>query len=180
MERELAIYVSAASELDPECELVGQLLAEIPRSLRWRIRRTPGPFQPSNPDLEGLKASDFYLILMASDIYAPVGVEAQCALHEHLPLFAYRKLSAIPSPATAHFVHHVGIVWQPYQTAVEFARRFERELIEQLVGGTPGYGLQVADVDDLLARLEALKEPAAFRGTEERRGAGRGGVILEG
>jgi len=179
MEGELAIYISAAPELDQECELVGQLLAEIPRSRRWRIRRTPAAGEPGNPDLVGLASSQFYLILIASDIYAPVGVEAGRAQREHVPFFAYRKMSAVPSPATSHFVYHCGIEWQPYQAPEEFVRDFELRLIEQLVQGTPGYGLQVSDVEDLVARLAALKEPAAYREPEARRGAGRGGVILE-
>lgn len=179
MARELAIYTSAASELDPECELVGQLLARIPRSLRWRIRRTPGPFEPGNPDLGGLSQSQFYLILMASDIHAPVGVECRAAIKGHLPTFAFRKMSAVPSPGASYFVHHCGLQWRPYQTPLQFIRQFERLLIGRLVEGTPGYGLQVSDVEDLLLRLEALEEQEAQPGSEERRGAGRGGVILE-
>ena len=41
MDRELAIYVSAAQEMDRECELLGQLLAELIPAVRWTIKRTP-------------------------------------------------------------------------------------------------------------------------------------------
>ncbi|MBC7239453.1 MAG: hypothetical protein H5T71_05080, partial [Chloroflexi bacterium] len=71
--------------------------------------------------------------------------------------------------------------WQMYQSPQEFIRLFERDLITRLIEGTPGYGLDLADIEELSRRLKALDEAdekAQSEGGEERRGAGRGGVIL--
>ena len=184
MSDELTIYISAAPEMDAECELVGQLLAEVPRSRRWRIRRTPGVHEPGNPDLVALAESQFYLILLGGDVYAPIGLEASRALQADLPVFAHRCLGYPPAPATSHFAHNVGLRWQSYQTPAEFARAFERQLVTQLIAGTPGYGLLISDIEELMARQEAFEAQArdgeALPESEERRrGAGRGGIILE-
>jgi len=179
MENELSIYVSAASEMDAECELLGRLLAAMTKSTRWTIKRTPGIHEFANPDLESLAASDFYLILMGTDITAPIGVELRAAQHASLPLFAYRCSEGIATPAAAFFVHNVGVAWKSYASPKGFVRDFERRLIARLVEGTPGYGLNLDEIQDLSRRLDALRaqgdeDPA----TDGRRGAGGGGVIL--
>jgi hypothetical protein len=178
MEKELSIYVSASPEMDPECELLGQRLAALPKSIRWLIKRTPGRHEYGNPDLVALQRSQFYLLLMGTDIVAPVGVEWLAAQKAGLACFAYRNASAITTPAASFFIHNTGLNWEAYKTPQEFIRHFERALIEQLIKGTPGYGLEVADLEHLSAQLKALEEDAPGPSSEERRGAGRGGVIL--
>lgn len=178
MLKELSIYVSAARELDAECELVGRLLAEMTKSIRWTIKRTPSVYEHANPDLVALAESHFYLILMGSDIVAPVGVELQAARQGQAHIFAYRHLEATPTPAAAVFLRDAEVSWQGYHTPEEFAQHFERALITQLIAGTPGYGLDLSDIEELSRRLQALEEGEQEPETDERRGAGHGGIIL--
>jgi hypothetical protein len=83
-----------------------------------------------------------------------------------------------PLPAAAFFIHNAGTDWQRYQTPQEFIRRFERSLVSQLIEGTPGYGLSLGDIEELTQRLHTLDEAESATSGDERRGAGRGGVIL--
>ncbi len=180
MAAELSIYVSASAEMDAECELLGQMLAHMGRSLRWTIKRTPGPHEVGNPDLEALTNSHFYLILMGTDITAPIGVEWRAAQEAGVTTYAFRNVERVTSPAAAVFVHHINARWVPYHTPHEFVRLFERALIDRLLEGTPGYGLDLADLEELARRkqtLEQEEEQGQAEG-EERRGAGGGGVIL--
>lgn len=177
MPRELGLYISAAAEMDAECELVGQLLARIPRSVRWKIKRTPRSFEFGNPDLEQLRQSQFHLFLVGMDIQAPMGVEWEAAHREQLFTLAYRNIETLASPAAAAFVRESGLAWRPYKSSQEFIQMFERDLITRLIEGTPGYGLYLEDIEELAQRLRALEEPGKGA-AEERRGAGRGGVIL--
>lgn len=177
-QRELTIYVSASPEMDAECELLGQVLAGMAKSVGWNIKRTPGVGESANPDIEVLHRSQFYLILLGMDIMAPVGVEWLAAREAGITTFAFRNISRVPSPATAFFIRNSGIPWEQYQTPQEFIRRFEPSLITRLIEGTPGYGLHLSDIEELSARLKALQGEKAEQGGEERRGAGRGGVIL--
>ncbi|MBC7317038.1 MAG: hypothetical protein H5T70_11510, partial [Chloroflexi bacterium] len=156
VEKELGVYISGSSEVDAECELVGRLLAEMTPSVRWVIKRTPRSFEHVNPDLAQLRRSQFYLILLAVDITAPMGVEWQAAKQGGLAIMAYRHSGVIPSPAATIFARESGLRWQMYQSPQEFIRLFERDLITRLIEGTPGYGLDLADIEDLSRRLKAL------------------------
>jgi hypothetical protein len=178
MEKELAIYVSAAPEMDAECELLGQLLATLPKSVRWTIKRTPGPHELGIPDLEALSGSQFYVILLGMDIMAPIGVELQAALEERVLTMAYRSRRVAPSPAAAYFAQNAPVEWHWYDTPQEFVQQLEKRLITELISGTPGYGLGLSDLEELSARLRALEKEADSAEDDERRGAGRGGVIL--
>ncbi len=178
MDRQLAIYVSAAQEMDHECELLGQLLADMIPAVRWTIKRTPTSHENSNPDLEALRHSQFYIILMGTDIVAPVGVEWMAARKAGLPVFAYHNAAAAPTPAGAVFMRDAGITWEDYKAAQDFIHHLERALIVELLRGTPGYGLHLNDIEDLSARLKRLDEGEQRQEGDERRGAGGGGVIL--
>jgi hypothetical protein len=178
MSKELAIYVSAAPEMDAECELLGQLLAGLPKSVRWTIKRTPGPHEASNPDLEALRSSQFYVVLLGMDIMAPIGVELQAAAEERVLTMAYRSRRMAPSPAAAYFAQNAQVQWQWYDTPQEFVQHLEKRLITELIAGTPGYGLDLADLEELSTRLKALEGEGEGAQDEERRGAGHGGVIL--
>ncbi len=178
MENELAVYVSAAHEMDAECELLGQLLADMPKSIKWVIKRTPGPYERGNPDIEALRRSQFHLILLGLDVTAPIGVEWRAAQEAGLAAFGFRNTGRTPSPAASVFVRDSGMSWQDYQTPLEFIRAFERALIGQLIEGTPGYGLGLKEIEELSQRLASLDEGAEKPDDEERRGAGRGGIIF--
>ncbi len=179
MATELAIYISAAPEMDPECELLGQRLAGLTPSVRWSIKRTPPPGEYANPDLEALARSQFYLILLGQDIMAPMGVEWNAAQAQGLEILAYRSSQRTPTPAAWVFARQAKVVWHEYDTPLQFAQDFERRLIRMLIEGTPGYGLSLQEVQQLAERLqeEQTREPSKPEG-EDRRGAGQGGVIL--
>ena len=178
MEKALALYVSAAPEMDAECERLGQLLAEMTPAVRWGIKRTPASHAYANPDLDALRDSHFYLILMGTDIVAPIGVELRAARQASVPIMAYRKADALTSPAAAVFLRDSQLAWQAYGNAHEFVRHFERALIARLIEGTPGYGLALTELAELSQRLAALDGAEEVTEADERRGAGRGGVIL--
>ena len=180
LEKELSIYVSASAEMDAECELLGQLLATMPETIRWVIRRTPSIHKAANPDLKKLAQSHFYVILLGMDITAPVGVELNAAKAAHLVSFAYRCTKNPSSPAAAVFARNADVDWHLYKSPQEFIDHFERALVTQLLEGSPGYGLGLQELEALAERLERLEgeEGREEAEDEERRGAGHGGVIL--
>jgi len=174
---ELSLYVSAAAEMDAECELLGQLLANLPRSARWTIKRTPPVEELANPALDLLSAATAYVILLGADLVAPMGVEWEASEAAGLARFCYRRRDRAPSPAAAFFVHESGVAWQPYAAPGEFVAHFERALIKELVRGTPGYGLDLRAIEELVEHLREIEQQERPE-SETRRGAGQGGVIL--
>jgi hypothetical protein len=176
MDVELALYISAAAEMEAECESIGRFLAEEQRSIRWRIRRTP-LHQELNPDNQAIAASQFYLILLGTDVFAPMGVEWSAAGRAGVVTFAFRNVEKVPSPAATYFARNMGITWQDYKTPGEFITMFERTLLTKLINGTPGYGLDLSTIENLASHLRTLdshKQPD----DSQLRGAGHGGLIF--
>ncbi|MGI6368346.1 MAG: hypothetical protein ACOX2L_08350 [Anaerolineae bacterium] len=174
--RELGLYVSASPEMDPECELLGQTLAQLTPSVRWQIKRTPAATDKVDVDWGALAAADFYVLLVGSDITAPIGVESRAAAQRAIPTFAYRNSEAVPSPALVAFVRQTPIDWTPYGNPQAFATDFHKRIIHKLIDGTPGYGLPLEEIQSLAAMLSEQQEVSTE--SDDRRGAGRGGVIL--
>jgi hypothetical protein len=67
------LYISAATDLDYERDLLGRLVTEIPVTLGWHIRQSPS--RGESPDLEAVTHVDLHLLLLGSDIRAPFGLE---------------------------------------------------------------------------------------------------------
>lgn len=181
--RELALYVSAATEMDAECELLGRMLASMSRGIRWSIKRTPGPFDPLPLDLDALRRSDFYLLLLGMDAVAPIGIEWREARQHVAQCYFYHCHTRIPSPSATHMLRNEGIRWTPYDTPQAFIQHLELHLITELIQGTPGYGLDMDDIRALTERLAEIKDAAeggetSTESDDRRRGAGHGGVIL--
>jgi len=175
--RELSLYVSASPEMDPECELLGQMLAQLTPSVRWQIKRTPPAHDKTDPDWVALETADFYVLLVGRDITAPIGVEYVAAQEHGIPAFCYRNRAATPSPALSAFMRQIRTDWQSYETPQAFASELRKQLVRRLIEGTPGYGLSLQEIERLAAELREVDEDEQG-GTESRRGAGRGGVIL--
>lgn len=174
---DLTLYISAAQEMDAECEAIGKLLAGLLPKVRWTLHRTPAGRGNLNPDLRALHESNLHLFVLGADIVAPLGVEWREAQHAKTPLFLYRAVERAASPAASYFLHHSGAHWTRFRSPADLVRRFERQLIAELVAGTPGYGLGLDEIESLTERLEKLHtEPQAD--DTEARGAGLGGVIL--
>lgn len=174
---DLTLYISAAQEMDAECEAVGQFLAGLLPKVRWTLHRTPTGRGNLNPDLRALHACDLHLFLLGADIVAPLGVEWREAQHVKTPLFLYRAATRTLSPAASYFLHHSGAHWTRFQDTADLIRKFERQLIAELVAGTPGYGLGLDEIESLTERLGRLPAEPQTEDSEAR-GAGLGGVIL--
>lgn len=182
MDKEISVYVSASQEMDAECERIGQLLAGITRTSRSTIRRTPSPHDAANPDVDALVDSDFYIVILGTDLVAPMGVEWQAAQRAGVRTLGFRHAEASPSPAMIDFLRRTEFVWEDYRTPSEFVRVLEKTLLTRMIEETPGLGLDLQDIEEISARLKALEEKEgaaeAAEAPDERRGAARGGIIL--
>lgn len=67
------LFISAASDLPDERELVGHLVTEIPVTLGWQLNLTPMGKNAENKDL--ILDADYHLIIFGEDIRAPIGYE---------------------------------------------------------------------------------------------------------
>jgi len=78
-----------------------------------------------------------------------------------------------------HFMRHNRFAWVTYHSPLAFRSTLERTLLRRLLDGTPGFGLDLSDVEQIAARLKELEgQDEEEQGPDERRGAGSGGIIL--
>jgi len=172
--RPVTIYISAASDLMAEREALARLIAELPVTLAWHIAQTPVASADAL-DLEALHATDMHLLVMGSDIRAPVGLEWHVARRTHRTSVAFLKRGIPRTPAGQVFKNGAGVVWQPFTDAADLSRQVQRVLAEHLVRHAPLYALTPAE----MAQLEALPTAEApTEGSARGEEAGHSAVIL--
>ena len=136
------------------------------------------PFSEVEGSVQAAKAYDVHVILVGKDITAPIGVEWRTAREQRIHTSAYRSLQATPSPALSAFIRHADSEWRGYDSPQAFASDLKQRLARQLIDGTPGYGLSLQEIEALALVLRDTNGDDHVASGEERRGAGRGGVIL--
>ena len=171
--RPVTIYISAASDLMAEREVLARMIAGLPVTLAWRVMQTPVS-EADSLDLEALQSADLYFLVMGSDIRAPVGLEWRTARRSGRPVAAFLKRGAARTPAGLVFIKDVGVDWQPFKDAEDLRRRVQRVVVEHLVRYAVLYGL----APDEVAQLEALPSDSASDASSQGSETGRSAVIL--
>jgi hypothetical protein len=173
----LLLYISAASDLRAEREILGRAVTEVPVSLAWRVVHSPGRDQPVDPD--AVAQAGVHLLLLGSDIRAPIGLEWWLALRAGRHPVPFLKQDALRTPAGEGFVRFVRerAVWRTYCDGADLRPQFLDLLAGHLMERAIHYRLSPLE----LARLEewraGLKSAPSLAG-EVGRGAGESGVIL--
>ena len=182
MTRRLEIFISAGPDLEEEREAIGEALAKLPVSLGWVIKRTPHRGEPLAPALEDIRACDFYVFLLGTDITAPAGVEWNAAQRAGKTPFAFLK-EVNRTPAAQAFISAVRAAWTSFHSPQELAVRLQRALAQGILGRAEKVGLSLVERETLAAFIERLErgevpEKAPQILGRETGGAGEGGVII--
>ena len=102
---QILLYISAAGDLIPEREALSQAVVEIPVTLGWRIIQSPYKGEPVNPD--AVTAADVHLLLLGSDIRAPIRLEwLYSRRFGRLPVL-FLKQDIQRTMAAQNFMHHI-------------------------------------------------------------------------
>lgn len=181
MSRPLRLFVSATPDLEAEREVIGQVVARLPVTVGWEIKRTPRRGEPLPPALEAVTACDFYLFLLGKDIAAPAGVEWDVARRAGKKPLAYVK-DVLHTPAAQVFLRDTRVAWTRFASDEELWELVQAALVERLLERAPAYGLSAVEHEALAALLQKQKEeqpPTESPAVEGRpKGAAGGGVIL--
>jgi hypothetical protein len=178
----LRIFVSAGPDLEAEREVVGETIASLPVSLGWVIKYTPSRSEPPDPALEAVAASHFYVLLMGTDITAPVGSELLLARKRSRRILPLLKDSP-RTPAARVFVKDASLEWQHFRDESELGFLLRDALAEQILENALVYGITPVDWETLSALRAELKDrevpdPEQDEVTTRRRGAGSDAVIV--
>ncbi len=175
MTRPIRLFVSSSPGLAPEREALGQAVAELPISIGWEIRHTPGAGEHTPEPLDFIEHCDLYVAVLGADFAAPMGLEWQRALGAAKPLLAYRK-RVLYSPSAQTLLRQSGIEWVEFESPQELKTQVTQALTRALLDRGEEFGLHLDDIQALLTLVGAEDETPA--GPDRRWGAGESGVIL--
>jgi hypothetical protein len=175
---EVILYISAAQDLQYERDLIGRAVTEVPVSLGWRVEQTPHGEKP--PDLEAVAHADIHLLLLGSDIRAPVGLELLAARRSgRRPVFLMKK-ETMHTPAAEVFRREISKreTWQTFKGISELRYQVLDLLAEHLLDQAPRYALRPAEYENLKSWHEELEKARKKPVEETRGGAGESGIII--
>ncbi len=175
--KNVVFYISAASDLELEREVLGRAASEVPVDVGWRVVQSPAGNGPV--DLEAIGEADLHVLLMGGDIRAPVGLEWQAACQMGRRPVALLKEGVRRTPAGQDFVKLVQQVqnWEPYGGVAELRRKVLTRLADIVLDDAAAYVLSPDEIGTLVAWRDQLKGGGAEI-EDEARGAGDSSVLL--
>jgi hypothetical protein len=172
--RPVIIYISAASDLMAEREALARMIAALPVTLAWRVVQTPlSEAEVLNP--EDLQAADVHVLLMGSDIRAPVGLEWHLIRRAGRPSVAFLKRGITRTPAGQVFIKEAGVSWRPFSDAADLSRQIQHVVAEHLLRDALRYALTPVELEQLENLLAAEASPEDSSQGQE---AGHSAIIL--
>ncbi len=172
--RPVTIYISAASDLMTEREALARMIATLPVTLAWNVVQTPIS-QGEALNREVLPSADLHVLVMGSDIRAPVGSEWHIIRRAGRPSVPFLKRGVPRTPAGQIFIQDVGVNWRTFKDAADLSRQVRHMLAEHLIGHAARYALAPTELEGLQALL-ASDAPAEGPGRGPE--AGYSAVIL--
>ncbi len=178
MANQVVFYISAASDLEVEREILGRAVTEVPVDLGWRVVQSPAGNGPV--DLEAITHAGVHVVLMGSDIRAPIGLEWQVARQAGRRPVAFLKQETLRTPAGQDFVRAIRHTqsWVPFADGAELRRKVLELLAEHLLNHAVHYVLKPEEMATLSSWRDGLAKESEAVDEETRGGAGESSVIL--
>jgi hypothetical protein len=178
MPNQVLFYISAATDLETEREVLGRAVAEVPVDLAWRVVQSPAGNGPV--DRDAVTNAGLHVLIMGGDIRAPVGLEWQLALQAGRQPVALLKQEATRTPAGQQFVRLVRDAqdWVPFAGAADLRRKVLSLLAEHILDHAAYYVLKPDEIAYLMAWQKELASQPAAVDEETRGGAGESSILL--
>jgi hypothetical protein len=178
MADEILVYVSAAPDLQQEREILSRAVTEVPVGLGWHIVQSPSGDERA--DLDAAARADIHVLLLGSDIRAPVGLEWIAARRAGRWPVPFLKKGVLQTLAAQSFQRYVEeqAAWRPFRDGRDLRIQVLKLLAGHIVGRAEYYALSPPE----LARLQAWRsQPEGPDGSQAKvvRGdVATGGVVL--
>jgi hypothetical protein len=172
------LYISAAQDVWIEREILAKLTIEIPVTLGWNI--TQSPLRGEGLDKQSVLKSDFHILILGTDIRAPIGVEWLISNQAGNEIVLLKKSGVIRTPAAEQFIRTLesSDKWIPYKTSKELRLLVFGLLCDHIVENAIYYSLQPAEYIKLLEWRKELDQGIEESDEEIHRGAGESSIIL--
>ena len=178
MAKRLRLFISAGPDLEAEREIIGQAVARLPVSLGWSIKRTPKRGDPLAPALEAVRDCDVYVLLLGTDIRAPVGLELITAQQAGKTVLAFLKEETSRTPAARVFIRDAGLSWAPFRNGQELEALIQKALARRILEHAESYAISPVEWETLSALVEETNYEETKPEHPEASGAAGGGVII--
>ena len=159
MARRFLLYISAATDMEAERDILARSVIAIPVDLTWRIEQSPRGNAPIDQTL--IATADMHLLLLGGDIRAPVGLEWIAARRVGRMPKPFLKIGASRTQAAEQFRRFIELQasWRPFASSTELQQAVQQLLARQIVDFAPTYGLSPDEIAQLYAWLTKTPEP---------------------
>jgi hypothetical protein len=176
IQNQISLYISTAPALQRERDALGRSVTAIPTTLRWQIVHTPQPRQPL--DFKAVAGADVHVLVLGSDIQAPVGLEWQIARRAGRSPILFKR-DTLHTPAADAFIRALSeeARWLTYTDEQQLGRQVQAWLGEYLLVHAGRFALNAAEIEQLRSwqreRSQTVTQPA-----DREHSAGDSGVIF--
>jgi hypothetical protein len=155
----LHLYISAALDLEKERESLSRAVAEIPVTLGWRVIQSPLHGEPLNTD--AIAQADVHILLLGSDIRAPIGLEWRLARRVRRLPVVFLKQDVVRTMAALDFTRYLEeqTTWRKYLDIADLRLQTLKLLADHILAQTDYYSLRSDEFDKLTSWRKELNTP---------------------
>ncbi len=178
MSKAVLFYISAASDLDSEREILGRALADVPGDLDFRVVQSPDG--NGLVDVDAIASADVHVVVMGGDIRAPVGLEWQLARQAGRRPVVFLRYDTLRTPAGQDFVRYVARfqMWEPFYSGTMLRSKVLMLLADHILAHAVRHGLAADEIVRLHVWRDALATSPQAVDEATRGGAGESSIVL--
>lgn len=178
MKSHILLYISAATDLEAERDILGRAVIDIPVDLGWRIAQSPRRSEPL--DATAVVDADIHLLLMGGDIRAPVGLEWIMAQRAGRRPILFLKQDIQRTLAASDFIRFVEnhASWQPFKGGVDLRHSVQLLLVNFILEQAPTFALKPLEMERLRNWRSELEESPTANDDEAQGGTGESSLIF--
>lgn len=178
MSKAVLFYISAASDMDLEREILGRAVADVPGDLEFRVVQSPDG--NGLVDVDAISSADVHILVMGGDIRAPVGLEWQLARQAGRHPVGFLRRGTLRTPAGQDFVRFVARVqvWEGFDSGTMLRIKVLMLLANHILAHAGRHGLTADEIVRLHMWREALTTSPQAVDTVTRGGAGESSIVL--
>lgn len=159
--------------------MISRAVAEIPTTLGWRIVQSPARGQPA--DLDAVIHVDIHILLFASDIRAPIGIEWVTSRRSGQKPELFLKDGISRTMAASEFLHYMvdhGAVWHNFTNSGDLRKHALFFLSDELLKRTTYYSMSAKEQEQLTSWQKDLETSKPKQTGDIRSGTGENSLII--
>lgn len=172
------LYISAASDLQAERDFLSRSVTEIPVTLAWQINFSP--IGEKKVDEKLIHESDLHILILGTDIRAPIGFEWYLSRKlGRRPAF-FRKMGIPRTPAAGNFIRSLSNYsnWLTFDNFADLRFQALNHIGKTILTQTAYFNLKKEEFKSLSSFIDELEDKKIDQLSGIDGGAGEDSVIL--